>query len=134
MEGKDTSISGYIHNLSPVKNGPSKKYFDFNFQTEEKTVVRAICFLPRKRKCIEDAMEKSSPIKMRKFVHDKKEGSTDILLSDNVEIDQLQSTDVTFTKTELVPADLNLSMLSMIAVNQLITLKAKVVNLQSRRM
>ncbi len=92
----------------------------------EKTVVRAICFSPHKRKCIEDAMEKLSAIKI---FHDKKEGSTDILLSDNVEIDQLQSTDVMFTKTDLVPADLNISMLSMIAVNQLITLKAKVVDL-----
>jgi hypothetical protein len=114
-----------------VKKGPSKKYFDFDLQTGEKTVVRAICFAPRKRKCIEDAMEKSSPIKMKKFMHDEKnEGSTDILMSDNVEIDQIQPADVTFPKTDLVPADLNLSMLSMITVNQLVTLKAKVVNLQ----
>ena len=103
MEGKDKSISGYIHNLSPVKKGPSKKYFDFDLQTGEKTVVRAICFAPRKRKCIEDAMEKSSPIKMKKFMHDEKnEGSTDILMSDNVEIDQIQPADVTFPKTDLV--------------------------------
>ena len=124
MEGKEgESISGFVHNLSPVKNGPQKKYFDFNLQTGEKTIVRAIFFSPKKRKRIEEAMEKCSPIKMQKFVHDKKEGSTDILMSDSVVIDQVECEDLTFQREELVPANLNLSMLSMISPNQLLTLK-----------
>ena len=65
MEGKEgESISGFVHNLSPVKNGPQKKYFDFNLQTGEKTIVQTICFSPKKRKRIKEAMEKCSPIKM----------------------------------------------------------------------
>lgn len=126
----DDECVGFIHNLSPVKNGPKKKYFDFTLQTGEKTVVRAICFSPPKRKCVEQAMESASPIKVKKFLKDKKEGSTDILLGHNAVINQCESGELSFVKEEIITSALNLSMLPMISNNQLVNLKAKVVRLE----
>ena len=78
----DESISGFVQNLSPIRVGQSTKYFDFNLQTEKNTAVRGTCFSPQKRKLFAESHENSTPIKIKKFVHDKKEGSTDILMSD----------------------------------------------------
>ena len=126
----DESISGFVQNLSPIKVGPSKKYFDFNLQTETNTAVRGICFSPQKRKLFDESQEKSTPIKIKKFVHDKKEGSTDILMSDNVVIDHLEVKEVSFPRKDLVPNSLNLSMLGTISLHQLITVKGKIIGLQ----
>ena len=75
-------------------------------------------------------MEKSSPVKIRKFLPDKREGSTDILISDDVNIDPLQCSDMNFEREALVPGNVNLSMLCIVSPNQLLTGKAKIVNLQ----
>ena len=132
MERKDErkEVSGYVHNLSPIENGRKKKYFDFNLQTGKYIVVRSICFSPLKRKRIEEPFEMSSPIKITRFVNDKKkEGSTNILMGDDVVIGHLKREDLLFER-DLVPPDFNLSMLPMITPNQLVTLRGKVVNLQ----
>ena len=113
-----------------LKMGPRRGILISTCKLVKKTVVQAICFSPKERKYIEEAMEKCSPIKMQKFVHDKKEGSTDILMSDNVVIDKVECEDLTFLREELVPANLNISMLSMISLNQLLTIKGKLVHLQ----
>ena len=91
----DESISGFVQNLSPIRVGQSTKYFDFNLQTEKNTAVRGTCFSPQKRKLFAESHENSTPIKIKEFVHNKK-GSTDILMSDNVIVDQLEVKDVSF--------------------------------------
>ena len=48
-------IEGYVQQLSPIKKAKSdaaKKYFDFSFQAEE-AHIRAVCFFPKKWKCLE---------------------------------------------------------------------------------
>lgn len=67
---------------------------------------------------------------MTKFVHDKDQDCTDVLMDDDVNIQDLNETDVPFSKQELVPSQLNLSLITKVSVNQLISLKAKVINLQ----
>ena len=123
-------IIGYVHNLSPIRTGPTKKYFDFSLQTDSQKSVRGVCFSPQKRKLFADSEENSVPVKIKKFMNDKKEGSTDILMGDFVNLELLTPKDIAFQKKNVVPTDLNLSMLSSISVQQLITLKAKVIGLQ----
>lgn len=111
--------------LSPVRVGPEKKFFNFHLQMEDKKYVRAICFSPGKRKLFQECEKKSSPVKIRKFMHDRNEQSTDILMSQYVVIEELQPEDVPFSKQELLPSDLNVS----ISLLQQINLKGKLIHL-----
>ena len=71
---EEQSITGFVHNLSPVRNGPNKKYFDLTLQTDAEKSVRAVRFSPQKRKLFEDSAKQSCPIKIKKFIVDKKRG------------------------------------------------------------
>lgn len=71
-------------------------------------------FLSPKEKEFDDSAKQSCPIKIKKFMKDKKEGSNDILMSDLVGLEFLTPEAVTFEKKALVPSDLNLSVLSSI--------------------
>jgi len=53
----------YIHLLSKVK--PSSNIFDCHVQTDEKTVVRAVCFSPDKRTDLHQAYQNKSPVKIK---------------------------------------------------------------------
>ncbi len=88
-----------------------------------------VCFSPQKRKLFADAENQARPIKIQKFVEEKKDGSTDILMND-VDLELMSKDDVEFERKNIVPADLNLSMLSLLSLQQLISLKAKVINLK----
>ena len=123
-------VSGFIYNVSPIKRGPKKQYFDFNVQTGKGSSIRSVCFAPAKRKIFLDAEQTSTPRKIRKFVCDR-DNSSDILISDNVAVEQLKSSDASFVKTDVSSSGaMNLSSLQMVCPNQLVTLKAKVINLQ----
>ncbi len=127
---EEETITGFVHNLSPIRTGPIKKYFDFSLQTDADTSVHAVCFSPKKRKLFEDSTKQSCPIKIKRFMKDKKEGSSDILMSDLVGLELLTPKAVTFEKKNLVPSDVNLSMLSTISPQQLISVKAKLIGLR----
>jgi hypothetical protein len=123
------NISGFVQNVSPLKKGPKKKYFDFNLQIDKDTSIRGVCFSHGKHKLFTDVEEQSKPVKLSRFVYDGKDGSTDILISDNVVMQHLKEEDLSFPQKE-IPTNLNISNLSSLSVNQLITLKGKVINLQ----
>lgn len=61
---------------------------------------------------------------------DKKEGSSDILMSDLVGVELLKPEAVTFEKKSLVPSQVNLSMLGSISQQQLVSIKAKLIALR----
>ena len=77
----------------------------------------------------EDSAKQFCPIKIKKFIVDKNEGSRDLLMSDLVGLELLTPEAVNFEKNDLVPSNLNLSMLSSISP-QLISAKAKLIGLQ----
>lgn len=123
-------ITGYIQNTSPIRNLTKQPYFDFYIQTGEQP-VRGVCFSPQKRKLFVDADEKKVPVEIKKFVHGEDPSSTDILMGDNVVLKVIGESDVPFIRKELVPTNLNISMLTSIAVGQEITIKGKVIALQN---
>ena len=120
-------LEGYVHNVSSVMKGGSRNFFDFRLQTENET-VRGVCFSPAKRKLFEEFSLQHSPVKISKFVHDKDPDSTDILMSDRVVVED--APEVSFQRTELLPKQLNIGILTPISTDQLVTIKGTIVNLQ----
>lgn len=62
-------ITAYIHNLSPIKkSGRNTKWFDCQFQLEDKT-VRAVCFDPTTalQQHYTKLSEKKSPVKITNY-------------------------------------------------------------------
>ena len=118
------NIAGYVQNVSPIQKGPKKNFFDFQLQTESETCVRAICFSPPKRKLFQECEKNSIPVKIKRFMDDKKPESTDILMGDYIVVEQLEAKDISFTKKLLLPADFNLSMLSSMSPGQIINVRA----------
>eukprot|EP00794_Sanderia_malayensis_P008351 gene8351-9253_t len=127
MEQEEKEIIGFIQNVSPLGQRQSKKYFDFTVKTEN-DVVRAVCFSPVKRKAFDEASMKKSPVKIKKFIDDRKQVSNDILMNDKVMLEELDS--VYFERREPVPEGFIISGLTTIMPEQLVNLKAKVINLQ----
>eukprot|EP00794_Sanderia_malayensis_P002190 gene2190-2493_t len=126
---QEKEIVGYIHDVSHVGKGDTRKYFDFQFQTDS-NVIRGVCFSPGKKRSFEEAALKKSPVKLKKFIEDKKAESTDILMNDKVVIEELTESDIDFQHRQLVPKELNIGKLTEIALEQIITLKAKAFNVQ----
>ena len=56
---KSDEVVGYVHNVSPVKSG---RRFDFQLQTQEKT-VRGVCFSPSHHKRFQKMSKISRPVK-----------------------------------------------------------------------
>ena len=77
-----------MHNLSPIQNGP-------DLTNGCRKWVHAVCFSLQKRKVFDSAKE-SRPIKIKKFMVDKKDGSTDLLMSDLVGLEFLTPEAVNF--------------------------------------
>ena len=109
--------SGFVYNVSPMKKGPKKEYFDFYLQTGKTSTVRSVCFSTGKRKFFVDAEEKSTPVKIAKFVRDKGE-STDILIGDGVVVEKLKESEVDFEKNAVGSMNINLSTLHMVSVKK----------------
>ena len=105
-------IIGYVHDVSHVGKGDTKNYFDFRLQTES-SVIRGVCFSPGKKRSFDEAALKKSPIKLKRFMDDKKPDSTDILMNEKVMIEEL--TEVHFQHRQIVPTDLDISKLNTIA-------------------
>ena len=119
---KDEEISGYIHNLSPLKQG---KFFDFQLQAQDRT-VRGICFSPPKRKRFEQFSNAGSPVKIKKFRIDTKSNAEDYVMGNDVSIENCP--DINFEKKEMATT-MNISTAINSCIGQIVTLKGKVVYL-----
>ena len=119
VKADEDEISGYIHNLSPLKQG---KFFEFQLQAERKT-VRGVCFSPPKRKRFEELRSSSSPVKIKKFRIDTKSNAEDYVMGHDVLIEECPG--VNFEKNEM-PTVMNISTVKSVCIGQLVTLKAKV--------
>ena len=115
------NLTGYIHNVSPVKHSNKTCYFDMLIQTEA-TKVHGVCFSSSKHLNFERCRKQKSSVKISNFTIK----NDSVLMNARVQIEELK--EVTFLWEE-IPSTLNISMLSNVTNNQLINLKAKVVHL-----
>lgn len=58
------AVLGYIHQVSPGKTEPPKKYLDFHLQTGTDTLVRGACFPSKKRELFTEKEQNSKPVKI----------------------------------------------------------------------
>ena len=60
-----TNISGYLHNVSPIKIATNNsKYFDATFQTDKDEYRRTVVFSAEKHVSFVQAAEKATPIQL----------------------------------------------------------------------
>jgi glutamate synthase domain-containing protein 3 len=108
-------IVGFLHNLSPLKHSDKTKYFDVQVQTKN-GIVRGICFALQTCGKFETSNRKP-PVKMKNVLQ-KDEGHLRTILTNFCT--QLEETNVDFD-------------LVAINKNQLVTLKAKVVQISGEK-
>ena len=104
----------------PVKAG---NYFDFVLRTKSKT-IRAVCFSPPKRKSFVD--HSSGPVQVKKFRIDPKTKNEDRLMGADVLVQPVANLE--FPK--VVPKTTDLLKIKSSYIGQLVTVKAKVVDLR----
>ena len=119
MEEKE-ELQGYLHNTSPIKKSEKVRYFDMCIQTESE-LLRRVCFSPVKHKEYKNAGDLKSPVKVRKFKLDKQSDNT-VLMYSNVALDSVH--DIDFQPKEIPPTKI-IGMISSINTNQMIAIKAK---------
>ncbi|CAH3146135.1 unnamed protein product [Porites lobata] len=125
MDDETKEISGYIHNVSPLK-GSKSTYYDMVVQTKT-DVFRAVCFSP-KTKTNQDLQLKSnakSPVKISNYKVEKTNTSTTILLNNTM---KAEDTNVDFP-AKPIPASNNIASLMGVHYQQLVTIAAKVTQL-----
>lgn len=114
-------ITGYIHNVSPVKQPYRSMGSCWTIQTQSEN-LRGVCFSSSKHDEFQKCSEAKSPIKITNFnVKDD-----NVLMNARVKIERLF--DNPFEIKEM-PSSQNIAMLSSVSNNQSLSLKAKVVQL-----
>ena len=101
-------------------------FFNFQVQSKDK-YLRGVCFAPAKRDLFQSVQDSGSPVKIKRFCIGQKSNTGDVLMSGNVEVQQLPTSP--FPKVDIL-STFNLGMLKTIVAGQLITVKAKVTALQ----
>ena len=120
----ENSITGYLHNVSPIMTSNKRKYFDMQIQTGEYEVKRGVCFSPPRIDEFNKHSKCKSPVKISKFRLDK--SSTSVCMGPDVQLSQVDKVDF---ERKTLPQTLNLSLLNSVFDGQLISIKAKLINL-----
>lgn len=119
-------IVAFVHNLSPVKKAGKIAFTNFDLQTSATDVVKAISFSPDRTTSLKLAMEKKSPIKLRKYEFN--EQFNNIVVRQPTVVEECSSP-LPFHPSESLRSVVNIQEIKKISVGQLLTVKAKVVNL-----
>ena len=130
------NINCYVHAVSPIKRSTSseRRYFNCMLQTETAS-CRAVCFSPEKFPELKTFEKVKSPVKIENFRSKPGlNGEKDIIIQKNTSFTALDNSSVNFehnellTTTGLIP---NISSLDKVASEQLISVKAHVLQLPS---
>lgn len=117
----------YVHEVTPVHNSGNVKYTTCQLQTSEHALVKAICFSPEKNRPLKSAMENKSPIKMTKYEYNKK--FCNVVIKGNTTI-TIHAEALPFkVKESLDSGVLTIDSLKTTATQQLVTVKATVINI-----
>lgn len=129
MEEEQKDIVGYLHNVSPIKKSEKVSYFDMSIQTNN-DVIRGVCFSPVKHTQFKDISEKKSPVKVRQFKLDNKSDNNTVLMYHNVSLDSVD--DINFQPKD-IPTTYNIASISAFNTNQMITIKAKLLQKSGKK-
>ncbi|XP_078580307.1 uncharacterized protein LOC144864279 [Branchiostoma floridae x Branchiostoma japonicum] len=123
-EKQDPDLTGYIHNVSPMKKSRRGASY-FNFDLQEKDAVRkAVCFSPEKRKVVEDQEQSQHGCKITRY----SQGSfsqTDIVINKATIIDKEQ---LPFPSKKVEVPFTPLKDIDHLTPGQVINIKVKVIS------
>ena len=121
-------ITCYIHDLSPVKsaNNSEKKYFNCTLQCKEGT-RRAVCFSQQKHPEMKTFQTTKCAVNILNYTTSK---TNDIILNNQSKIIPNEETATFEYSEDVIPSGVvhNISALNNVSSEQLISVKAKVVN------
>ena len=121
-------IVAFVHNLSPVKMAGKIAFTNFDLQTSATDVVKAISFSPDRTTSLKLAMEKKSPIKLRKYEFNEQFNNT--VVRQPTVVEKCSSPPpFQVNPSESLRSVVTIQEIQKISVGQLLTVKAKVVNL-----
>ena len=126
MEEQKEEIVGFLHNVSSTKKGSKTSYFDMSVQTAD-GLIRGVCFSTSKQEHFDEMSNKESPIKPRNFRLEKAGDATTVLMSNNV---LLEPTEKNYIFTN--PSANNIQSISVANINQMVTIKAKLVQMSAK--
>lgn len=121
---KNKSITGYIHNLSPIKKSQKTSYFDMQIQTHD-SILRGVCFSPPKLDKFKDICETKSPVKLTNVNIKVSDDTQSVLMDNRTNIEQVEPE---FQIQVLEPIQ-NIASLAAVNNRQLVTLKAEITQL-----
>jgi hypothetical protein len=82
---EEDEVSGYIHEVSPVKTSArNTKYFDAKLQIESDVYQKMVCFDPSKHSHFVEAHHGKSPLKIigiREVINRENNQNTDVLVN-----------------------------------------------------
>lgn len=128
MDEVQKDIVGYLH-VSPIKKSEKVSYFAMSIQTSN-NVIRGVCFSPIKHTHFKDISEKKSPVKVRQFKLDKKSDNDTVLMYHNVLLDSVD--DINFAPKD-IPSTNNIGSISALNTNQMISIKAKLLQQSGKK-
>ena len=135
-EDLKSDITGYLHNVSPIKqNNSNVKWFDCEIQMEQGN-IRGVCFDPS-AKTMEDYKKvagNKSPIKLANFeMGNKRKGHPiDIIIRKKTILQELTE-DLPFERADIISKSATIGSLKDLKPGQLLTLTAMVSNLSSTK-
>ena len=98
---EDTTVKGYVTNVTPTKNSRSKgfPFFNFTIQTESSTTTTAVCYDTSKQAEIKAYAESREPVKilnvgMKRNLFDP--DKNDVVINKRSKIEPARNSDVTF--------------------------------------
>ena len=121
----DPSATGYVVDISPVKQSRDgkRKYFDFKLQGQGME-QRAVCFSPEKFKLLSTISKESAGCEVKKF---KRGNCNEILIND---FSSVRKIDVLFDKTNIPKTFTNIAKINNeCGMYEIVNLKAYLYNL-----
>ena len=116
----------FVHGVSPVKDATNnkRKYFNCTLQCEDKKVIRAVCFSPKRQNQIKMLSQTRSLVKVQNFQLQYEDSGPDgdIVITKYTKIAPIKK-DVNFTFSDkLIASSSNVELSSL---NNLLQLKLK---------
>ncbi|XP_035660761.1 uncharacterized protein LOC118408849 [Branchiostoma floridae] len=121
-----SEMSGYVHNVSPMKDGAKSKFFRFDFQTSEDESRKGICFSPQKRSFFCEKEQSSSPCKISK-VSSCSMRSSDFVVNEKSSVES--TADVGFPAKRPSIRSVSVKDISYLSVNDVVRVNVKVLSI-----
>ena len=125
----DDELTGYVHNISPLKKSAKTSWFDTQIQTQTE-VVRGVCFSAAKRNSLKTFSDQKSPIKIKKFNLDTTTNTKSVLMSSRIQLEPLAKLDFEPIK---IPTTVSIPSIASVNPGQMVDVNANLLYLSGEK-